>query len=56
MAGRGRGRRRESQPDSPAEHRALPRAWSHNPEDMTWTEIKSQTPKLLSHPGAPRNL
>ena len=24
-----------------------------NPEIMTWAEIKSQTPKGLSHPGAP---
>ena len=29
-------------------------AWSHNPEIMTWAEIKSQTLNWLSHPGAPQ--
>ena len=29
-------------------------AWSQDPEIMTWGEIKSQTLKWLSHPGAPR--
>ena len=35
------------------EHRAWGRAQFHNPEIMTWAEIKSQKPNQLSHPGTP---
>ena len=35
------------------QHRAQYRAWSHDPEIMTWVEIKSQALNHLSHPGAP---
>jgi len=37
----------------PTECRAQSRAWSHNPEIMTWAEIKSQMLNWLSHPSTP---
>ena len=37
----------------PTEYWAQHGAWSHNPEIMTWAEIKSQMLNQLSHPGAP---
>ena len=51
--GRGRGTERISN-RLHAECRALPGAWSHNPEIMTWAETKSRPANLLSHPGAPK--
>ena len=35
-----------------AEQGAPHRAWSHEPEIMTWADIKSQLLNRLSHPGA----
>ena len=40
---RGRGRGRETPSRLYAEHRTQCRAWSHNPEIMTWAETRSQT-------------
>ena len=37
----------------PAECRAPCRAWSRDPEIMTWTETKKRRPGWLSYPGAP---
>ena len=37
-----------------AQHRAWCRAWSHDPDVMTWAEIKSWTLNQLSHPSAPK--
>ena len=51
MSGR-RGRERISS-RFPAEHEAQDKAWSHNPEIMTWARIKSQRPTPLSHPCTP---
>lgn len=39
----------------PTEYGACVRAQSHNPEIMSWVEIKSQLFNWLSHPGAPGN-
>ena len=37
----------------PTEYRARCGSGSHNPEIMTWAEIKSGMLNRLSHPGAP---
>ena len=46
-------RARERENLQQAGHRAWCGAWSHNPEIMTWAEIKSQALNQLNHPGAP---
>lgn len=44
---------KESLSTFPAEHRARHGSQSHDPEVMTWAEIKSQSLNRLSHPGVP---
>ena len=51
--GKGRGRRRERIFRLPAECGAWHRARSHDPEIMTWAEIKSWMLNQFSHPGTP---
>ena len=47
---RGRGRKKTFS-NLHTQGRAQHRAWSHDPEIMTWAKIKSQTLNWLNHPG-----
>ena len=53
QTGRGAEGERESSCRFYTKHRAQHRAWSHDPEIMTWTETKSPVLKQLSHLDSP---
>ena len=46
----------EREKQTPTKQGAWGRAWSHDPEIMTWADIKSQMLNWLSHPDAPQSV